>query len=94
MIRRFPKRESPDYRHVIARQRGQPININTSPRSSHWSFEQATELYCTVSVGRGVMSRIIQDSDDELDDDLDAATHTSIKGVSPKHSNSDASSTG
>ncbi|KAF3005660.1 hypothetical protein E8E13_004063 [Curvularia kusanoi] len=39
------------------------------------------------------MSRVIQDSDDELDDELEVDTHQSEKDASPKHSTSDASST-
>lgn len=41
------------------------------------------------------MSRVIQDSDDDLDDDLDLDVHQPQKtNASPKQSTSDASSTG
>lgn len=41
------------------------------------------------------MPRVIQDSDEELDDDLEIdAAQPEKKDASPKHSTSDASSTG
>lgn len=40
------------------------------------------------------MARVIQDSDDELDDELEPEEHQAGRDASPEHSTGDSSSTG